>query len=161
MQQGGLANSSGSTLEQTVIGTLQSKGFSLVRYRDWQKNPEKYGDELLLRNVPYQTIYNHQGNTEFLLRSARYQLEVRIECKWQQASGSVDEKFPYLYLNCIEQMPERDIIIVVDGGGAKQGSVEWLRQAAKSRRYIQTDAEKNILVMNLTEFLVWANRTLR
>jgi hypothetical protein len=51
-------------------------------------------------------------------------LEIGIECKWQRISGSVDEKFPYAYLNCIEAMPERDIIIVVDGGGAKQGAVD-------------------------------------
>jgi hypothetical protein len=31
-----------------------------------------------------------------------------IECKWQQVSGSVDEKLPYLYLNCIEAMPEKN-----------------------------------------------------
>jgi hypothetical protein len=161
MRQGGLANSSGNTLERTIIGTLMSKGFTLIMYREWLKNPTIYGDELLLRNVPYITIYNHPGNTEFLLHSVRYQLKVRIECKWQQSSGSVDEKFPYLYLNCIEQMPERDIIIIVDGGGAKSGSVKWLRDICKAQRYVTAAAEKNISVMNLSEFLIWANSTLR
>lgn len=71
MAQGGLANSSGNTLEQTVIGTLTGKGFILVKYRTWLKGPERYGEELLLRNVPYTTIYNHPGNTEFLLKSKR------------------------------------------------------------------------------------------
>jgi hypothetical protein len=94
-------------LESTVIGTLNSKGFLSVPYREWQKNPTQFGSELLLRNVPFVTIYGHPGKSEFVLLSERYGLRIRIECKWQQSSGSVDEKFPYLYLNCIEQMPEK------------------------------------------------------
>ena len=160
--QGGLANSSGSTLEMTVIGTLQSKGFVTVPYNLWFKQPELYGKELLLRHAPYRTIYGHPGKTEFLIRSQRYQLEVRVECKWQQSAGSVDEKFPYLYLNCIEGMPERDIIILVDGGGAKAGSIQWLREICRSQRYVDPmRAAKNITVMNLSEFLIWANKTFR
>ena len=56
--------------------------------------------DLLVRRVPYQSIYGHRGVTEFLAVSASRGLAVRIECKWQQSQGSVDEKFPYLYLNC-------------------------------------------------------------
>lgn len=83
-------------------------------------------------------------------------------CKWQQSSGSVDEKFPYLYLNCIEVMPEDDIIIVVDGGGAKKGAIDWLRRTAEEKKYItDKNSLKNISVMSLSEFLVWANKTFR
>lgn len=160
MKQGGLANSSGNTLERTVVGTLLSKGFEVERYRVWQKNPSRYGKELLLHNVPYTTIYGHSGNTEFLLLSEVYQLEVRIECKWQQSPGSVDEKLPYLYLNCIEQMPERDIIIIVDGGGAKHGAVTWLRNAAENNLYVEGES-KSIRVVDLSGFLRWANSTFR
>ena len=159
--QGGLANSSGNTLERTVIATLESKGFEVIRYRIWHKNPEKFGDELLLRNVPFETIYDHKGNTEFLIKSKKHDLEIRVECKWQQSSGSVDEKFPYLYLNCIENMPEEDIFIIVDGGGAKPGAINWLRNAASSKLYQDEQKQTNVSVMTLTEFLIWANTTLR
>lgn len=162
IKQGGLANSSGGTLEQTIIGTLQSKGFKVIMYRKYIKEPEKYGKEVLLRNVPYETIYKHAGNTEFLLLSQKYGIKVRIECKWQQASGSVDEKFPYVYLNCIEAMPEQDIIIIAEGGGAKPGALEWLRNAAKNKLYTnETNRQKNVRVMRLVEFLQWANKTFR
>ena len=145
-----------------VIATFESKGFEVEMYRKWLKKPEKYGKELLLRNVPYETIYGHNGNTEFLIISQAYNLEIRIECKWQQSSGSVDEKFPYLYLNCIEKMPEPTIIIIVDGGGAKPGAVEWLKSAAISSRYWKDDKpQKEILVMDLTSFISWANNTFR
>ncbi len=159
--QGSLANSAGNTLEQTIIATLSSKGFEIEKYRTWAKKPNKYGDELLLRNVPFESIYKHKGNTEFLLKSKKYNLEIRIECKWQQVSGSVDEKFPYLYLNCIEKMPENFIIIVVDGGGAKPEAIEWLKNAASTNLYQDKNSPKQIHVFNLTEFLIWANNTFR
>lgn len=159
---GGFANSSGTTLERMVVATLEGKGLITVPYRQWSLQPAAFGSELLLRNVPYTTIYGHPGKTEFLIRSARYGLEVRIECKWQQAAGSVDEKFPYLYLNCVECMPEPHIIILVDGGGAKAGSIEWLRAACKARRYIDaTNLAKTIEVMDLRAFLIWANQKFR
>lgn len=171
IQGGSLANYSGSTLEKTIIGTLLSKGFSLVQYRDYanylkkygeQKTVEKYGAELLLRNVPFQTIYNHPGNTEFLLHSKQYNLNVRIEAKWQQSSGSVDEKFPYLYLNCLEAMPESEIIIIVDGGGAKAGAISWLRNAVNKKLYTdEKTVKKKIQVFNLTEFITWVNKRFR
>jgi hypothetical protein len=159
--QGGLANSSGNTLEQTIVATLVSKGFAVAMYREWVKQPTAFPAEILLRNVPYETIYGHRGNTEFLLCSARYQLNVRIECKWQQSGGSVDEKFPYLYLNCVEQMPENQIIIVVDGGGAKAGAIAWLRRACAERLYLDPTSPKAITTMNLVEFMAWANRFFR
>ena len=162
MPQGGLANSSGNTLEKTIMGTLQSKGFEIVNYREWNNKKDKYGTELLLRNVPFTTIYEHDGNTEFLLKSAKYSLDIRIECKWQQSPGSVDEKFPYLYLNCVERMPESHIIIVIDGGGAKAGAIEWLRHACENKLYTTTASRaKTIEIMNLQEFLKWCNNKFR
>jgi len=158
-EQGTWANSSGNTLEKTVIATLHSKGFEVLSYKEWQKNPERYGGELLLRNVPFVSIYGHQGKTEFLILSKRLNLEIRIECKWQQSAGSVDEKFPYLYLNCIEAMPQQKIFIIVDGQGAKPKAIEWLRKSCEEKRY--NGGAKIIQVMNLSQFLVWANTTLR
>lgn len=160
VKQGRRANRSGNTLEKTITATLQTKGFQAVPYREYNKHPERFGTELLLCNVPYKTIYGHSGNTEFLLRSENYALEIRIECKWQQAAGSVDEKFPYVYLNCIEAMPEKHIIIVADGDGAKAGALKWLRDSAALKRYTdEVSKEKSIRVMTLVEFLTWANKT--
>ena len=155
--QGNAANSSGRSLELAVVSTMTAKGFRVATYRKWEKDPSLYGGELLLKNVPYNTIYGHQGNTEFLLKSASRNMEIRIECKWQQAAGSVDEKFPYLYLNCIEMMPESHIIILIDGGGFKAGALTWLKTAADSRRYQIQNNEKIIRVMSLAEFMAWAN----
>jgi hypothetical protein len=152
---------SGGTLESTIKGVMSSKGFRVVKYCDWKKRPTAYGDELLLTTVPYDTIYGEKGRTEFLLISAKYKITARIECKWQQGSGSVDEKLPYLYLNCIETMPETHIIIVIDGRGWKAGAIPWLKDAVTKKKYTTAPSTKVIEVFSLSEFMAWANTTFR
>ncbi len=161
-KQGTLANDSGNVLEQTVKGIFSAKGFVKARYSDWKKRPEKYGGEVLLFNVPFETIYEHKGTTEFKLMSERYGMDIRIECKWQQVAGSVDEKLPYLYLNCIEAMPENHVIIVIDGDGWKEGAIPWLKDAVTQKKYTTEDNKsKKIQVFDLKEFITWANSTFR
>jgi hypothetical protein len=160
--QGGTANHQGSILERMVVPTFEAHGFEIVAYSAWKKKPEKYGTELLLKHVPYTTIYQQNGFTEFLVKSEHFGLNIRIECKWQQSSGSVDEKLPYLYLNCIETMPETDIIIIAGGGGMKPGAIPWLKDAVSQKKYVLPGMpEKNIQVFSIDEFMTWANRTLR
>ena len=160
MEKGTKSNMSGNQLEVAVKTVLTGKGFELVKYRVWEKNQEKYGKELLLENVPFTTVYDHHGNTEFLLISEKYEFKIRIECKWQQVSGSVDEKLPYLYLNTIEAMPENSIMILIDGSGWKAGAIKWLKDAVKQKKYTtEENKHKEILVFSLTEFFTWANKT--
>lgn len=158
MEKGRKTNITGNQLEVALQTVLMNKGFEIVMYREWDKNKDKYGKELLLKNVPYDTIYHHKGNTEFLLISEKYDLKIRIECKWQQSAGSVDEKLPYLYLNAIESMPEKEIMILIDGDGFKKGAKMWLRNAVKEKLYTdETNKDKNVTVFDLTEFFTWAN----
>ena len=148
-QGGAIANRQGNILEQQVRQAFASHGFREVAFAEYEKLasgstlPGVPVPDLLVRRVPYQSISASRG------------LAIRIECKWQQSQGSVDEKFPYLYLNCIQAMPEREIILLIDGNGYKPGALAWLKQAVASQ-----DA-KLIHVFNLVEFLVWANRRLR
>jgi len=159
MAKGKSANITGNQLEIAVQTVLLNKGFEIEMYRHWKKKPQDYGKELLLKNVPFTTIYGHKENTEFLLISEKYNLRIRIECKWQQSSGSVDEKLPYLYLNTIEAMPEKNIMILIDGDGFKSGAKTWLRNAVR-KNYIQlTKTRTDVLVFSLTEFFTWANKT--
>lgn len=159
MKQGGsYANSSGGVLEGLVEFALTKKGFTVVRYKDWKLNPSSYGEELLLKNVPYEGLYKHASATEFVLMSKIYKLNTRIECKWQQVSGSVDEKLPYLFLNCSEKMLEPHIIILLDGGGAKHGAIEWLRDSCEKFNLKESSIPKRrIDLMNMTEFVQWVN----
>lgn len=160
MEKGAKGNITGNQLEVAIKTVLTGKGFELINYRVWDKNKEKYGEELLLENVPFTTIYNHKGNTEFLLISKRFNLQIRIECKWQQVKGSVDEKLPYLYLNTIEAMPENTIMILIDGAGWKTGAVKWLKDAVQQKKYTTAETQnKEIIVFTMTDFFTWANNT--
>ena len=152
------ANKTGRTLESTVKAVMSSKGFQILSYKEWHKDPGQHSTDVLLTNAPFTTIYNHPGHTEFLLISKRLNIEIRIECKWQQSPGSVDEKLPYLYLNCVEKMPEKSIVILIDGEGFKKGAIQWLKDAVANKKYSLMD--KEIKVMNLREFMEWANNTL-
>jgi hypothetical protein len=59
-------------------------------------------------------------------------------------------------------MPENDILILIDGTGAKKGSLQWLKDACKNKLYVRDKNEfKNIQVMSTTEFIKWANGTFR
>ena len=159
---GDSANKQGKVLESTILPCLQRHGFQVVRHSSWIKKPEDYGDELVLTNVPYKTIYGHRGFTEFLLISKSKGLRVRIECKWQQSTGSVDEKLPYLYMNCIQSIPENDIIIIIGGGGMKKGAIQWLKDAVDNKLFQDSapiTPSKQIRVFSLDDFLGWANRT--
>ena len=57
-------------------------------------------------------------------------------------------------------MPEKRIIIVVDGGGAKAGAVTWIEDAVKTMKYSdEITGQKDLRVMDLTGFLTWSNKT--
>ena len=156
MTDGNRANRSGRVLENVVESIYKTHGYDIMAFSEYTKDASQYmGRQLLLKHVPYTSIYGHAAVSEFVAvepSGAR----IRIECKWQQSSGSVDEKFPYVYLNALEAMPEVRIIILIDGGGAKPNAVQWLKRVAKKGLY-RTEAGKTISVMNMSEFVVWAN----
>lgn len=168
MGEGGTyANQTGNQLERTVRDLFSRAGFAVMKWRDYVAQHKGLmapvlPADLLLEDVPYTSIYGHSGKTEFLALSDRLGLKMRIECKWQQANGSVDEKLPYLYLNCLEAMPEDQIMIVIDGEGFKPGAKAWLRAAVEEKRYrTPASAHKSIEVVGLAELITWANRRLR
>ena len=163
MKQGGAyAVSSGRILEGIVENSLITKGLQVVTYKNWILNKQIYGDELLIKKVPYEGLYKHASHTEFLVVSKAHDIHTRIECKWQQSSGSVDEKFPYLFLNCTEKMTEPHIIVLLDGGGAKQGAIDWFKSSCT---LFNNSPEKNggrrVDLMCTVEFLQWVNKTFR
>ena len=98
-QGGAIANRQGNILEQQVRQAFASHGFREVSFAEYEKIasgstlPGVPVPDLLVRRVPYQSIYGHRGVTEFLAVSASRGLAIRIECKWQQSQGSVDAKF--------------------------------------------------------------------
>ena len=74
MEKGQKTNRTGNQLEAAVETVFKTNGFEVVKYRQWEKNPGIFEEELLLKNVPFKTVYGHNGNTEFLVKSEKYNL---------------------------------------------------------------------------------------
>ena len=88
-------------------------------------------------------IFTETQDVVVSLYYAISQGRIRIECKYQQSAGSVDEKLPYLFMNFTQSIPEEEAIIVIEGNGFKVGAKEWLRKKC---------AGTKVSVMSLEEF---------
>ena len=53
-------------------------------------------------------------------------------------------------------MTEPHVIILLDGGGAKKGAVDWLTQACEKFNSDPSN-QRRIDLMNSTRFLQWVN----
>ena len=145
MSQGGDSNRSGQFLEQAIENEFKRRGVKVFAYIDKGDNGDIFEPAFLLKNVPYTSIYGCKSRSEFVYRDFRLHSDIRIECRWQQSNGSVDEKLPYLLENAKQAMPEQEIWLIVDGGGARDLAVDWLkRQAAQV-------AAKTIRVLTVPE----------
>lgn len=162
--QGAQANLNGKTGEDILVPIFQNSGYTVVLWGEYKKPTKKAQydalDKLVIKQYPYHSIYNHDGKTEFLLINKPKDKRIRIEVKWQQAAGSVDEKFPYLWLNCVFSFQENDIILIVDGGGYKPGARAWLEEQAKQRWLLNNQPNKAVKVMTIVEFVAYFNKNL-
>jgi hypothetical protein len=144
MKQGAESNLSGSFLERTIELEFRARGIPIFNWSKKGEGGDLLADRFVLRGVPYTSIYGCDVCSEFVYRhfSGR---DIRIECRWQQVSGSVDEKFPYLFMNALKAMPENEIWTVIDGGGARQAAIDWFR------RECSQVSSKQIRPLSLTE----------
>jgi PD-(D/E)XK nuclease superfamily protein len=147
MTQGYEANHSGKFLEDIVQREFSARGFLFRSHGDDAGNLDMFSRRIVLRNVPYRCIYECQSRSEFVVTDGSR--KIRIECRWQEVAGSVDEKFPFLLRNAIERMPEHEILILLGGDGARPKSISWLKMEAS--RVLS----KKIYVLNINEFPRW------
>lgn len=174
--QGTKANTTGKICEQILLPLFKNNDYEVISYKEYEddcqliqdhtlnkrlrKQAHNYKnlDKLVLTNVPYTSIYEHNGRTEYLIINNLQNRRIRVEVKYQQVSGSVDEKFPYLWLNCVYAFPEKEIIILLEGSGFKAGAKKWLEQQVEDEWLIEDD--KIVKVMNLGEFVEFFNMEL-
>ena len=148
MKKGTRANLTGNQLEGVIAAVLTGKKYDFVNRKAFAKF---VGGDRAVYTSQYQicdSIYNTPLKCDFILyHPERHENCLVIEAKWQQTSGSVDEKYPYLVHNIKEKYP-CPAIILLDGGGYKKGADEWL--------HAQIDA-KLIHVFTMVEFQKWSN----
>lgn len=148
MSQGSRANYTGDMLEDVIEHVLIRKGYELVPKSKFQASTYLEQPTFSKQFPIAKSIYGTDLFCDFVLfHPDKYPECLIIESKWQQSSGSVDEKFPYLVANIREQYPAATIV-VLDGGGYKFGAEQWLRR--------QVD-DKLIHVFNMMEFQRWSN----
>ena len=160
LSQGAIANRNGKQFEEMCITLFENHGFEILTIAKYRKleNRGELPDKYVLKNAPFQSIYNHTGKTEFLMvdkTNTQAIRMIRIENKYQESAGSVDEKFPYMLLNAIQAYPENEVILVVDGNGYKPGARQWLQDRINEN---WLDYDKDIKLMNIMQFVNWLNR---
>ena len=132
---GSKANKTGNTLEKFVEQALLGRGY--VEFWNHKRqlfaNSQTLGGKQFAKQVYIgETIYDTDRKVDFLVVNAdRFPAGLIIECKWQQAKGSVDEKYPFLIFNIVRTgIPT---VVLLDGGGYKKAAMEWLRDNVNKR----------------------------
>lgn len=143
------ANETGNSLQTFVLHKLKEKGYQQVDKKHF-KALRYMEQSIFTPQFPLcKGIYDNDVKCDFILYHPTKQKDcLVIECKWQEKSGSVDEKFPYLVQNIKEKFPHATIIIL-DGGGYKKEAEAWLKK--------QVDGKKLVHVFTMSEFQKWSN----
>ena len=165
---GTIANINGREAEWIVEQIIADSGYEVVKYSDYHSSKRKTAlydsvDKLLVKNVPYYNIYGLLGKTEFVAYDRTNDRQIRIEVKFQKSHGSVDEKYPFMYLNAVFGYEENEVIFIVDGDGYRKGARDWLVMAAESQMFFDESAlrSKKITVMSISEFSDFVRRGFR
>lgn len=124
---GSIANQNGKKLEDIIESSILS--YLNVCSENYSKTDER--ENILLKNAPYDSIYGGKCRSEFLL--CYEGRRIRIECKTQNAHGSVDEKLPYLFNNMTLKNDEESIVIL-EGNGFRPGARDWLIHESKGTK---------------------------
>lgn len=146
------ANHTGNNLEVFIERTLQDHGYTpFPNHKDQLFNNRKsVGGKQYGKQIPCgETIYETLRKCDFLvLNKDKFPDGLIIECKWQQSTGTVDEKYPYVIHNILKTgIPT---IVLLDGNGYKKKAKEWLLSYVK-------DSGALIGVYSMSEFQTKVN----
>lgn len=150
ISQGAQANLTGNRLERFIEHSLVDGGFAKVADKIALTNSmgsftkPSYASQV---NIGH-TIYGTDLICDFLLfHPQKWPEGLVIEAKWQQVSGTVDEKYPYFVMNVWSS--EYATVFVLDGGGYRPGAEQWIRAMQR---------ENLLHVFNMAEFQTWVNQ---
>ena len=181
LQGGTQANINGQIFERHIITQLEDKGLTVISAKEMDKimrHPNPFfsiesmafdnwsslindlypGGVIVKGRNYYKSIYNNpRCYSEYRIFKG-HDLYFRLECKWQQGSGSVSEKIPYFYMNFIENNFPEPMCIFVHGGDAILPAVSWLKEAWNNKLYVKDDFTKDLKILNLDQFMAWSNK---
>lgn len=147
------ANHSGNALERFVEHTLMERGYTeFINHKDqiFAMRNTIGGKQYSKQPHCGKSIYDTDRKCDFLIMNLeKFPDGLIIECKWQQASGSVDEKYPFTVHNIMKMgVPT---VILIDGGGYKKQALTWLKEQAGKERAL-------IGVYTMSEFQAVVNK---
>ena len=150
MEQGGTtANKTGKRLEEFITHNLKETDYTFVERKNWKT--ARYLDQPIYTRQLYlcKSIYGTNVYGDFVIFHPQKHPDcLVIESKWQQVSGSVDEKLPFL-VNNIKQKFSLDAVIIIDGGGQKKGAIEWVKKQIGGHL---------VDVFSMADFQKWVNK---
>lgn len=122
--QGQEACHSGRSLERDIENEFVARGVMVKWHSVAQGNADLFAEQLLIKRVPQSNWFGGYSVSEFVYQSTSG-IRARIECKWQEHSGSVDEKAPAMIANA-SLAPEPVVWLVVGGPGMRHGIRRYL-----------------------------------
>ena len=143
MSQGANANHSGSSFEEKVRTFLKKKGYGTQKHR-------------------YKALWFNPGPRGRLNETEIYipELEMVIECKNQNGSGTADQKIITELYNAHKKINCNHYILLYGGSWWGQGRGQSLIKAGKEfindvDSYLPTQKNKSLHVMKYEEFCKW------
>jgi hypothetical protein len=169
MSGGAEANKSGLTWEAWVKTLAEKQGFVIYNHSLHSTCTIPIEQRRIVwTHVPYKTIFHNiktpsKASTEYVVECGSDR--VRIECKWQGVAGSVDEKYPFMFLNAALTMPEDTVIFALGGQYFENGKGaevrEWLRKVCAEPPDWFSDSiranlkRRQLLVLTPNSFAKW------
>lgn len=157
-------------LEHTVENLI-SLGFDILSYTDYRYFEEEGSlpTDYVVRAWPHMSLWGTQGKKEALIVTNRSNVEfirengsirIILEAKYQNTSGSVDEKIPYIWL-AFQASTIPNWIVVYDGKfwltPRGKAAIQWLKN-----RVAENELEnRTIRICNRREFAELSGRAWR
>ena len=147
-KQGKQANITGSNLERFISGLVEQAGYRLTDATLF-KSLKCMEQPIYAKQFPIgHDLYGRNRKCDFILyHPTKHPNNLVIESKWQQTSGSAEEKLPFLFLTI--QHSKTNTSVVLDGSGFSKNAERWLRSKEGDSNLQQ--------VFNMQQFQKFAN----
>lgn len=142
-----------SSLLENCVGALHLIGFRCYDSLGEFEKASSTGDRYVIRNYPHASLYGTGGKKEALIVAPASdgfieeeggEVRIIVEAKYQESSGSVDEKLPYIWhALLVSEVP--NWVVILDGKYWKtnrgKAAVLWLKghDSPEGRRLRVTD----------------------
>lgn len=155
------ANINGALYEQQVLNKLVYEfSLKIMKYSEYlEKNKESNFENCILTNCPYKGYKSHLGwnhnnrssRTEYVLCIVDKKA-LRIECKYQDTSGSVIDKLPSTIMDLQNYIPEDESFLVV-GGSILERNIDYIKNLCSKSFPGDAVKKKNITVGKIDDLV--------